>query len=61
MDWIEIEGRWNQITSQVKSRMGTPTADHVAVVVANPTDDAEQPGETTAKEDLGKVLSVPPH
>jgi uncharacterized protein YjbJ (UPF0337 family) len=32
MNWKEIEGRWNQITGQVKSKWGKLTDDDLAVV-----------------------------
>jgi hypothetical protein len=41
MNWKEIEGRWNQFTSQISCNPGKPTDEHIAVTVANPIDDAD--------------------
>ena len=51
MQWKEIEGRWNELTSQVKCNLGELTNDHIAMIVADGTDDAQQPpGEPIAQK-----------
>jgi len=59
MEWKEIEGRWNRITSQEKPNLGEPTNDQVAVIVPKVRDDTElPPGEPVAHEAAKAALET---